>query len=74
MFLFYFNFVDVNVDCNLNWNKHTEYIFNKISSGIFVLKTLSYMCDSNNLKTLNYALIKSHISHSIPIYLPIWST
>lgn len=62
------HFLGLKLDCHLNWNRHVEFVCNKISSGIFAIKRLAYICNLNNLKMLYHALIQSHISYGIEIY------
>jgi hypothetical protein len=46
-------FLGIQIDNKLNWKSHVEYILPKLSSSIFVIRSLSYFM---NLKTLRMAM------------------
>ncbi|CAB4035214.1 Hypothetical predicted protein, partial [Paramuricea clavata] len=50
----------VEIDENLNWEKHIEYIASKVSSGIGALKKLKEFVDRDTLVLVYNALIQPH--------------
>lgn len=61
-------FLGLTVDRQLNWNSHVDQICNRLASGIFALRKLSQICDTNTLKSVYFSLIHSHISFGIILY------
>ena len=42
-------FLGIQIDSNLNWKSHVEYIIPKLSSAVFVIRNLSYFMKSEAL-------------------------
>uniref|UniRef100_A0A1B6M8U9 Reverse transcriptase domain-containing protein n=2 Tax=Graphocephala atropunctata TaxID=36148 RepID=A0A1B6M8U9_9HEMI len=61
-------FLGLIVDKNLTWDNHIQHIEKKISSGLFVLYTLSKYCELDTLKMVYYSHIQSHISFGVVLY------
>ena len=53
----------VEIDENLNWEKHIEYIASKVSSGIGALKKLKEFVDRDTLVLVYNALIQPHFDY-----------
>lgn len=61
-------FLGLMLDKNLTWNSHIQHINNKISSGLYALKSVSKYCNIETLKMIYYSHIHSHISFGIVLY------
>jgi hypothetical protein len=61
-------FLGLEVDQNLSWDKHIDNITQKIHSGIYVLKRMSYLCSLSTLKIIYHAYIHSHIAYGLSVY------
>lgn len=61
-------FLGLIIDECLNWNSHVDYLVNKINSGLFVLRSMAFICDISVLKMVYHSLIESHIRYGICIY------
>jgi phosphoribosylformylglycinamidine (FGAM) synthase PurS component len=48
------NFLGIDIDSNLTWEKHIEKVCNKISGNLFVIKRLSNIADLDVLYTAYY--------------------
>ena len=53
----------VEIDENLNWEKHIEYIASKVSSGIGELKKLKEFVDRDTLVLVCNVLIQPHFDY-----------
>ena len=53
----------VQIDENLSWNQHIEYIANKISSGIGAIRKLGTFIDTNSLVLAYNALIQPYFDY-----------
>jgi hypothetical protein len=42
-------FLDIQIDKNLDWKSHVEYILPKLSSASFVIRSLSYFMSTKAL-------------------------
>lgn len=62
------NFLGVVIDENLTWDMHIDKVCNKITSGLFIMRRLYEISDSNTLKTVYYGLIYPHISYGITVW------
>ena len=58
-------FLGIEIDQDLRFDKHTDVICKKISSGIFCLKQMRTWADRPTLISTYYALIQSHLSYGI---------
>ena len=61
-------FLGLLVDGNLTWDAHIDYIQNKINSGLYALRKMSYYCSQTSLKMIYFAFIHSHISYGVSLY------
>ena len=60
-----FNFLELLIDCNLNWKAHLHMVSTKISRVIGLLMKLRYIFPSNILHTIYNSLILPHINYSL---------
>ena len=60
-----FLYLGTYVDEDLTWEPHINYISNKISKNIGILKRLKYTVPKDILKTLYFSLINPYINYSI---------
>ena len=58
----------VEIDENLNWEKHIEYIASKVSSGIGALKKLKEFVDRDTLVLVYNALIQPHFDYCCEVW------
>ena len=58
----------VQIDEHLSWNQHTEYIANKISSGIGALKTLRAFTNANTLVLAYNVLIQPYFDYCCEVW------
>ena len=61
-------FLGLQIDENLSWDNHINYVIGKINSGLYALKRMSYLCTLPVLKLVYYANIHSHLSYGICVY------
>lgn len=61
-------FLGLYIDENLSWDVHVNHIINKINSGIYALKRMTYFCNLTVLKIIFHAHVQSHIAYGISIY------
>ena len=61
-------FLGVHIDAKLNWKFHTEYIKNKISSGLYALKRLKLLLPQCVLRTLYFSLIESYLNYGLTVW------
>ena len=61
-------FLGLQIDSNFTWDQHVDYICNKISSSIFLLRQLSKFCTLDVLKKAYYGLVYSHLNYGISIW------
>jgi len=61
-------FLGLAIDQHLNWSNQVTMIQSRISSGLFALRKMSYICSSETLKTIYFAYIHSIISFGISLY------
>ena len=50
-------FLGVYIDDTLNWKSHVEYINNKISKSLFIIKRANHLLSTECFRTLYFALI-----------------
>ena len=60
-----FNFLGLQMNCNLNWNNHIEYISNKIMRTTGMLHRIKEYIPSTILRSLYNTLILPHINYCI---------
>jgi hypothetical protein len=58
-------FLGIQIDDKLNWKSHVEYILPKLSSAIFVIRSLSYFMSSETLRMVYFSYFHSIIKYGI---------
>ncbi len=58
-------YLGIIIDHKLKWNKHINYILNKISRVSYMLTKIRYYIDLNSLKLLYYSLIHPHLIYCV---------
>lgn len=61
-------FLGLKVDSNLSWDNHINKLLNKINSGLYALKKMSFLCSIESLKQIYFCHIHSHISYGVSLY------
>jgi hypothetical protein len=61
-------FLGIILDNHLNYNTHIEQVIQKISMGIFVLRNLAKISNTEVLLTAYYGLIYPFLSYAVPIW------
>jgi len=61
-------FLGLEIDKNLNWNKHIDQLLSKISSGLYALIRLKPLCEKETLKIVFFSYIHSIICFGISLY------
>lgn len=61
-------FLGLIVDKHVTWNDHIVKLKSKMSSGLFVLRTMSKYSTTEVLKMIYFAHIHSHLSYGIVLY------
>ncbi len=56
-------FLGIQMDDKLNWKKHLDYCKNKMSSGLYALKTVKHLLPPQQLKSLYYTLIHPYLNY-----------
>jgi hypothetical protein len=62
------DFLGIDTDSNLTWEKHIDKICNKISGNLFVIKRLSSIVDFDVLYTAYYGLVHPFLTCGIAIW------
>jgi hypothetical protein len=62
------NFLGINIDSNLTWEKHIDKICNKITANLFVIKKLSSIVDLDVLYTAYYGLVYPFLTYGIAVW------
>ena len=58
-------FLGLQIDKNLDWKSHVEYILPKLSSAIFVIRSLSYFMSKKILRMVYFSYFHSIIKYGI---------
>jgi hypothetical protein len=58
-------FLGIQIDDRLNWKSHMEYILPKLSSAIFVIRSLAYFMSSETLRMVYFSYFHSLIKYGI---------
>jgi hypothetical protein len=58
-------FLGIQIDKNLNWKSHMEYILPKLSSAIFVIRSLSYFMSTETLRMVYFSYFHSILKYGI---------
>lgn len=61
-------FLGLILQDNLKWEKHIDYVCNKINRNSYILKRLSQYLPANLLLTIYYGVIYSHLNYGIEIW------
>lgn len=62
-------FLGIEIDNNLSWDDHVQKVTSKISTGLYILYRMSFLCNFDTLKSIYYdAHIHSHSSYGLAIY------
>jgi hypothetical protein len=61
-------FLGIHLDSKLNWQFHVDEICTKLSSVIFIIKTLSRYCTFNILKCIYFSLFECHLRYGITVW------
>ena len=61
-------FLGLAIDQHLNWSNHVAMVLSRISSGLYALRKMSYICSIETLTTIYFAYIHSIISFGISLY------
>ncbi len=61
-------FLGIYLDKNLDWSSHIEYICNKVSSGVFLLRNISSYCTQKVLKMAYYGLVFPYLTYGISVW------
>jgi hypothetical protein len=62
------NFLGIDIDNNLIWEKHRDKICNTISGNLFVIKRLSSIADLDVLYTAYYGLVYLFLTYGIAVW------
>jgi hypothetical protein len=60
-------FLGIQVDNNLNWKTHIQYIIPKLSSACFAMKNITSLMKTENLKLVYFPYFHSIMSYGIII-------
>ena len=58
-------YLGITIDHKLKWNKHINYILNKISKTTYMLTKIRHYIDLNSLKMLYYSLVHPHLIYCL---------
>jgi hypothetical protein len=58
-------FLGLQVDNNLNWKTHIQYIIPKLSSACFAMRTIGSLMKTETLKLVYFACVHSIMSYGI---------
>jgi hypothetical protein len=61
-------FLGIQIDNKLNWKSHVEYILPKLSSAIFVIRSLSYFMNLKTLRMVYFSYFRSIIKYRIVLW------
>jgi hypothetical protein len=62
-----YKYLGVLLDENLNFNKHTNFVYNKLSKALFCLMRVKTLLPNKSLLNLYFALFNSHLLYCINI-------
>lgn len=63
-----FKLVGIEVDEDLTWKNHIEFVCNKINSALYGLAKTGKNLDSKNKKLMYSGLIHSHLIYGLPVW------
>lgn len=58
-------FLGIFIDDRLDWKNHIDYICSKLSSALFILRSVKTLLPTESLKTLYFSLFQSYIVYGI---------
>ena len=61
-------FLGINIDEHLDWQVQINACRNKISSGIYALNSLKNILPTQQLKSIYYSLVHSHLSYGLVLW------
>ncbi|KAJ8974990.1 hypothetical protein NQ317_013406 [Molorchus minor] len=61
-------YLGIIIDSHLKWDKHVNYVVNKLQSLLYKIKLLSKILDNTSLKTIYYTLVETHISYGLLVW------
>jgi len=61
-------FLGIIIDSKLNWNKHLHHCKNKLSSGLYALKTVKHLLPLQHLKSLYYTMIHPYLTYGTMLW------
>ena len=56
-------FLGVIIDENITWNKHIEFVENKISNNIGIIYRASHYLDKKSLKNIYFSFIHNYVNY-----------
>ena len=56
-------FLGIFIDDELKWSVHINHVLKRVSSGSYALHSVKRFLSRDNMKTLYYSLIQSHLSY-----------
>jgi hypothetical protein len=62
-----YKYLGILLDENLNFNKHVDYVCNKLSKSLFCINRVKSILKKESLKNLYFALFNSHLLYCINI-------
>jgi len=64
----YTTFLGLTIDSNLNWRHHIARVKGKLKSSIYMLNRIKNIIPLENMKTLYYTLVQSHLEYAIALW------
>ena len=61
-------FLGMNMDELLNWDVHVSYVKKKISSALYILRSVKHVLSCSNLRLLYNALVEPHLMYGILLW------
>lgn len=67
-------YLGVYIDSNLKWNSHVDFLCKKLRPMLYMFVTLKSILNINELRTLYFSLVQSHLSYCINSWGGVYST
>ena len=64
----YIQFLGIYIDDELQWGEHINHVLKRVSCGSYALHAVNRFVSKDNMKTLCYSLIHSHLSYGTLIW------
>ena len=61
-------FLGIYIDDELQWGEHINHVLKRVSSGSYTLHAVKRFLSTDNMKTLYYSLIHSHLSYGTMLW------